>query len=651
MRKSGIILLVVITGISIAAWLVFTDAFLEKRMESLGGRINGARVDFDGVDFSLLGLRMHWDRLQVTDPDNTWKNMFETGSCTFDIAFEPLLKKKFIIENLQARGIQLNTDRKTDGKLPEKKVEPKEKSKLVQKIESSLEREKSHMPVFNIDQLKGKINIDDIWKSVSLQTPDRIEALIVEYENKYNQWESRVSGLPGKDEFNEIQNEISSIHPDKIRSIEELEQSLNTIEKNYNRVREYGNEATQAAKDFKQETVDIAQIDNRISSWIEEDYKEVLALARLPDITTKNVAKLLFGERIIAKYERIASIVGKVRYYTGKLRRTVPKKKKPPRLKGQDIQFVTPEVLPAFWIKNIAVSGGLSDGTIISGNIRDIVNDQNIIDRPTTFEVKGTRKDSAGIVFNGEFDYRGDTEREYFALNFNNLPMRNISLTNFPLLPRELDRGQGFIESSLNLTGSDFKSQIAFKTKDVRFDFSERPEDIPDYIYSLSRSIAESIDEITFDASLEYISNDLRFSVQSNLDNIIADRLKEILSEELKKAKEALGRRVQDEVKPHIDKLKKLVDDREKEINAKITEAQNLVLAQQQAIEKKRSEIENRIDSEKKRLQKMVEDEARRQKEKLEQEAEKKRIEVEKKAQEEKKKLEEKAKEGLKKLF
>jgi len=385
-------------------------------------------------------------------------------------------------------------------------------------------------------------------------------------------------------------------------------------------------------------------------AWIEEDYKAVLALARLPDITTKNVAKLLFGERIIAKYEKIASIVGKVRYYTGKLRRAVPKKKKPPRLKGQDIQFVAPEVLPAFWIKNIAVSGGLSDGTIIAGNIKDIVNDQNIIDRPTTFEVTGTRKDSAGIVFNGELDYRGDTEREYFALNFNNLPMRNISLTNFPLLPRELDRGLGFIESSLNLTGSDFASQITFKTKNVRFDFSERPEDIPDYIYSLSRSIAESIDEITFDASLEY-SNNLRFSVQSNLDNIISDRLKEILSEELKKAKEALEQRVQDEVQPHIDKLKKLVYDREKEINAKITEAQNLVLVQQQIIEKKRSEIENRIDSEKKRLQKMIEDEARRQKEKLEQEAEKKRIEAEKKAQEEKKKLEEKAKEGLKKLF
>jgi len=650
MRKSGIIILVVIAGIFIAAWLIFTDAFLKKRMESIGGRINGARVNFDGVDFSLIGLRMHWDRLQVTDPDNTWKNMFETGSCTFDIAFGPLLKKKFIIENLQAQGIQLNTDRKTDGKLPKRKIEPKEKSKLVQKIESGLEREKSHMPVFNIDQLKGKINIDDIWKSVSLQTPDRIEALIVDYENKYNQWGKRASELPGKDEFSEIQKEIGSIHPDKIRSIEELEQSLNTIEKNYNLVREYGNEVTQAAKDFKQETADIARIDDRIYSWIEEDYKAVLALARLPDITTKNVAKLLFGERIIAKYERIASIVGKVRYYTGKLRRAVSKKKKPPRLKGQDIQFVAPEVLPAFWIKNIAVSGGLSDGTIIAGNIKDIVNDQNIIDRPTTFEVTGTRKDSAGIVFNGELDYRGDTEREYFALNFNNLPMRNISLTNFPLLPRELDRGLGFIESSLNLTGSDFASQITFKTKNVRFDFSERPEDIPDYIYSLSRSIAESIDEITFDASLEY-SNNLRFSVQSNLDNIISDRLKEILSEELKKAKEALEQRVQDEVQPHIDKLKKLVYDREKEINAKITEAQNLVLVQQQIIEKKRSEIENRIDSEKKRLQKMIEDEARRQKEKLEQEAEKKRIEAEKKAQEEKKKLEEKAKEGLKKLF
>ncbi len=651
MRKSGIILLVVAAGIFVAAWLIFTDAFLEKRMESLGGRINGARVEFEGVDFSLFGLRMHWDGLQVTDPDNTWKNMFETGSCTFDIAFGPLLKKKFIIENLEAQGIRLNTDRETDGKLPKRKTEPKEKSKLVQKIESSLEQEKSQMPVFNIDQLTGKIDIDEIWKSVTLQTPDRIDSLIDEYENKYSKWEQRVSGLPGKDDLKEIQNEISSIQPDKIKSIKELQGSLDTIEKNYNRVQVYGDEVTQMSRDFKAETAHIAQVDDQIASWIDEDYEAVLALAKLPDITTKNVAKLLFGQRIIAKYERIANIIGKVRYYTGKFRKAVPKKKKPPRLKGQDIQFVAPEVLPAFWIKNVALSGVLSNQTVIAGNIRDIVNDQSLIGRPTTFEVNGTRKDSAGIVFTGTLDYREDTGKELFTLNFNSLPMRNITLTDFALLPRELDRGQGFIESSLSMNGSDFESQIAFRAQEVRFDFSDRPEDIPDYIYKLSRSIAESIDEITFEASLEYISDNLRFTVQSNLDNVIADRLKDILSEEIKRTRDELERKVREETDPYIRQLKQLIDDRQKDIDSKISEAQELVEAQQKTIEKKKKEVENRIEAEKKRLQKMAEDAVKKQQEKLEQEAEKKRIEAEKKSQEEKQKLEEKAKEGLKKLF
>ncbi len=649
MRKSGIILLVVVAGIFTAAWLVFTDAFLEKRMESLGGRINGARVDFEGVNFSLIGLRMHWNGLQVADPDNTWKNMFETGSCTFDIALEPLLKKKFIIENLEVQGIRLNTDRKTDGKLPKRKAEPREKSKLVQKIKKSLEQEKSHIPVFNIDQLTGKIDIDDIWKSVVLKTPDRVEAIIDEYENKYNQWEEKVSGLPGKDELKEIQNEIGSIHPDKISSIGELQIGLKTIEKNYNRVQVYMDEATQTAEDFKKETEDIAQIDDKIASWIKEDYQAVLALAKLPDITTKNVAKLLFGERIIAKYERIASIIGKLRYYTGKLRKAVPKKKKPPRLKGQNIRFAAPEALPAFWIKNVAVSGELSDQTAIAGNIRDITSDQNIIDRPTTFGVNGTRKDSAGIVFTGELDYREDTER--FALDFNDLPLSNISLTDFALLPRQLDSGRGFIESSLAASGGDFESKIAFRAQKVQFNFSDRPENIPDYIYNLSRSIAESIDEITFKASLASISGELRFTVQSNLDDIIADRLEEVLTEELKKAKAGLKQKVQEEVDPHIRQLKQLTRDRQKEISSKINQTRALVQAEQREIEKKRKEIEDRIDAEKKRLEKMAEDEARKQKQKLEQEAEKKRIEAEKKAQEEKQKLEEKAKEGLKKLF
>ena len=134
MRKKGLLLLLILFLIFLAIFMIFTDRWLENRMEAFGTSIVGARVEFDGVDFSFLKLRMQWQRLQVTNPDDTWRNLFETGKAEFDLDLVPLFSRKIIIENLSLENLQLNTERETDGKV-EKKQEATTESKIEKTIE------------------------------------------------------------------------------------------------------------------------------------------------------------------------------------------------------------------------------------------------------------------------------------------------------------------------------------------------------------------------------------------------------------------------------------------------------------------------------------------------------------------------------------
>ena len=83
MRWKGIIFLVVLAVLVFVLNLVFTDRWLEKRLESAGSAVVGAKVELERLDFSLLGLQMRWDSLQVANPKNTMKNILTSGKTDF----------------------------------------------------------------------------------------------------------------------------------------------------------------------------------------------------------------------------------------------------------------------------------------------------------------------------------------------------------------------------------------------------------------------------------------------------------------------------------------------------------------------------------------------------------------------------------------
>ena len=151
MRWKGIIFLLILIGIVIALSYLLTDRWLEKRFENAGTAIVGAKVEINNLDFSLIGLHMRWDSLQVTNPKNTMKNIFTTGRTDFDLELMPLLKKKFIVENIQMIHVTSGTDRTTDGKVKKKIKKKESKPNFITKTINRLEADVAAAPAWQTD--------------------------------------------------------------------------------------------------------------------------------------------------------------------------------------------------------------------------------------------------------------------------------------------------------------------------------------------------------------------------------------------------------------------------------------------------------------------------------------------------------------------
>ncbi len=118
MRKNFILFVLIPFIIFAVVAYFFIDRWIESGLEYGAEDAVGARVEIDNlsVTFSPLGLK--FSKLQVADPTDPWRNIFETGEVEVAMNLGQLLRGKYIVENAKVNDLILGTKRTTDGSLP-----------------------------------------------------------------------------------------------------------------------------------------------------------------------------------------------------------------------------------------------------------------------------------------------------------------------------------------------------------------------------------------------------------------------------------------------------------------------------------------------------------------------------------------------------
>ncbi len=610
MRWKGIIFLVVLIGIVVALSFLLTDRWLEKQLEKTGTAIVGARVEIDRLDFSLFGLHMRWDSLQVTNPKNTMKNILTTGQTEFDMQFGPLLKKKVIIDNIQMINVTSGTDRTTDGKVEKKKKVKEAKPNFISKTVDRLEADVAAAPAWQLDDFSKKVNIDSILQFLNITSPGKIDSLQNNLSTTYEKWDSTFTAVTWEKDFNFLKSRATSIKPDELQTLDGLQSAYKTLDQINDKVDSLETFVTSARKDFSNDISATAGQIGQVDDWIKKDYENALAQAKLPSINKENIAQFIFGGKVVGQATQILGTVNMVRGYAEKFKSDKPKKEKPPRFKGQTIYFTKQQALPNFWIKTINLSGHTTRGLVIGGQLENLVSDQKIIGQPTTFDIKGQRGDGANLDFLGEFNYLGESPMEKFSMAMNALPLSNVKLSDSPMLPQKLNKGLGDVKASLNVGHNSLSGDLTFVAQKIDFDFGEQPSE--KMFDKTVRKILQSASTIDLEVSLKSDEDHTKLGLDSNLDELFAKELQNIVGEEIQAARDKIEATVEEKVTKVKSDFDAYVTKQTDALEAEMKKYEDLLNEQKELVNSKKKELEARIEEEKEKATKSVEDEAKK---------------------------------------
>ncbi len=352
---------------------------------------------------------------------------------------------------------------------------------------------------------------------------------------------------------------------------------------------------------------------DRIDDWVRQDYQRAQAQARLPDISGQNISRFIFGDRIVTQFTEYVQYVGMAREYAGRLQSKKPEKKKPPRMRGQDIPFFNRNARPRFWIQRISLSGTTGNRIPLEGTVTDIVNDQRFIGRPTEIDLASRKQDGIAFTLHGTLNYLEDAPREDFELSYANFSLKNVSLSNSALLPNAVSEGTGAITSALYLQRDSLKSTIRFQADQLQFamhqDHAPRNQ-----VERLIQSMVQSIHHLEFQAVLAGERNDLTLSLTSNLDEIYQRNLESTVVREIERARQEIQNRIDRAAAMHRTRLTNFIRDKEQQLQAEIDRYEQMARQQLDMLEQKRDDLETE-------LQARVQAELDRQKSKLKEDA------------------------------
>lgn len=590
-RKKGIGLLAIIAFVIFLLIILFRDSLIERFINRAGNSILGAKVEFHGVHYSIFKNSLSWESLEVTNPYDPMRNLFEIKTSYLDIQLEPLLYKRYIFKTARFDSLRLNTGRKKSGALSGKYRKSSSIAPFFDTVAIKLDNKLEELSLFNTERLSS-LNIDSIIKVADFNTPHRIDSLrnIVEQRSKI--WNEKVAGLPGRDAFSDVQKRIDSINPDSIKTIPQVAAALSTINRIHKKIDSIKT-VIDSINNIVQSDIAIARrYDTLVGGWISDNYGTLLLIAHLPQITKDNASEYLFGPAVIKKIQSAIPYFGIARYYGEKARAFLPDKKTNlPRRMGQEIPFPDKHGWPQFWIKELSINGTLFQNVDATGIAKNLVSRQELIGQPTSVELGAAQSEGPSLSLNAVFNYLEALSLERFGMDAKRVSLDSIDLYS-QLIPLKLSKGLGDISGAIQSRGNTFAAQAGFIGTNLLFNVTDTSRgNIDPQILILRDSLIHSINQLSINAITRMVDTVFTLNITSNIAQRVADLMKKIPIQALETAKAELRKRLYSQLEPKRRELESEISRRTAGIQDSLSFRNELFKKLLQIVEEKSKDL------------------------------------------------------------
>jgi len=595
----------------ISVILAFKNPILKAVLIKAGESAAGAKCEIESVDLRLLDSKLTVKGVAVANKNEPMKNLAEVSNLVLDFDLVQLLKGRMVADELAVEGIQLGTDRKVSGALPEKakekKVVKETKPEDIAVSITDFVKEQTGLSKEGITEVFSQFNPETVVKSVydQMSSPEVIKNLEPQAKEIVTSWQTESEKLnKNVTDFTSSAQELVSTDISKISDPVQLKKLLDNLKTVSDNAKTIKNSVENAGQKLKTDIDTVSNISVSLKNAVDSDMKLLNdQLNALSNINLKDMTNLFSGElngpaiQLLKKYVPIAqTVMAKVEEFQtsgSKKAEKKPKKQDAWRAPGRTVEYRKDNV-PDFLIRKTILSGlDAKTGFALSGTINNISNDCNKLDKPVDLSLKLNRSAKTTEILDAIIDMRKNRNAKALTAklsgngyNFSKLTIPNVNVNGLPYLSGAASFNAGLAfdtDMSFDLDGALSVVDALIEVKPFE----------PAFAYSMYTRAIENINKLNLSTLANYTPQTLLdLNITTDLDKILSQNLTKIFNSEIAAIRSELQSKVSDEIEKliapidselHIfEDLKALVNgdtsayaSMEKKVNAKMAEIEN----------------------------------------------------------------------------
>ena len=580
-RWSFVIPTVIIIAAIIVFNIMFFDVILKKAFISTGEMIFGAKVEIGSVKTKFSKMSIAINDLKCANRNDYFKNLIDIDYIKFDVRFSPLLRKKFIIDEMTVSGLKWQTERKTSGQLPprkEKKFEKKKKdgmfSKMFEAAKAKTVSEFNQLPSVTaykeIEDLINNFDVNKLIDKAQLESVKQIEQKTKDLQTKYENYQKKIESYDVNKKAEEIKTQVDEISKTKVSGIADVAKAAKNVEK----LKGYKKEIDTMLDDLNNIKKDVSENINfakEAKSAINKDIENISSKLSIPSLNLKNISKILFGNQWVSRVETVM-------YYMALIKQYMPEKKEEvqerQRARGRDILFKLKQY-PTLLISLINISGSTNEKLDFAGVIKNICSSPSMIANPLTVEIKGDNKIQSVFV-SALFDHRTENSKDTFAVQVSGLPAKMLNVPQNEYLPL-VDTGKMKVNADFALLNNSFDCKANINLTEIQ---KKNLNDIDGNLKYLAE-ITNSITNFSVTASAKYQTNnsenDMDFNITSDIDTKILAAISKMFSSKVNAAKEKISKELNKIVAEQTKNIQNEIDKQKENLLGQISSKTNVL--------------------------------------------------------------------------
>jgi len=569
----------------------------------------------------IFALSVVGKDLQVTNPGNTMKNLFEVARFAFKLDLLAALEKKILIEEASIENVRIGTARKYDGKI---KIDPKKKKITINNPISNLSDYKfdfKNENIFNTD-INEMIKSLDVEKYIKgdLKTISEINKLKTQGTELSQKWYKTITETRYDKDAIQFAEEIKKINfnytPD-VSSIAKIQSDIQTIlkvkEKTEAIIKDIDSKKNEFIADYNAMETSVRELEK----VTREELNEILGKMNLKEISFDDIGSLIFADGFMNNVDKITSLFYRIRSFVpnnrGKVKKVKTKEKKVKKKfvfgqRGYDVFFPDYTTYPDYHIKKISVSASGEGSDIknfptVSGSIYDIVSNQDLIQKPLRIETKVILPilEDLSLSLNASFDRRDGKFLDFYNVAADNIPIKNLNFGGLYGAPKKLLDSDGKIDGIVEVGNDVFKTKFDMNLNNIDFEFDETQT--LNKFSQILKEIFQSVKHLNMGVDFSVLNGKPSLHISSNLDKILYENINRIFMQKLLKFKTDFEKRFNSYISgPKKELLSQISADKLKNLSF-LNDKNKIVIEQFKFSETKLKEAQTKLESIKKQIE------------------------------------------------